>query len=306
MRVRPDLHAEPARLAPDEPSRRRTSSSSGERREEEEIGPVVCHALYLINLGTADETLWKKSRDTLLNTVGVACAIGADGVVLHVGSHLGAGFEAGLDRAAPALEEALAACQGPTWLLLENSAGTGATMGRSVDELAALFDRARRASEARPLPRLLPPLGVGNGRDRPGRRRRDARRRRPAHRPRPPPLPARERRRFGRSARTATVTRTSARARWAKASAPSSRTRASRGCRRSWRRPGPRAGPTRPRSSASGTCTPAGRALRGLVALLDDPEGRLPAGELEKLGIDAPELVRTVLVAARDLGPAHR
>lgn len=112
-----------------------------ERRAEAGIGAVVCHALYLINLATPDETVWEKSRDTLLHTVGVACAIEADGVVLHVGSHLGAGFESGLERAAPALEEALAACQGPTWILLENSAGAGGTIGRSVDELAALVDR---------------------------------------------------------------------------------------------------------------------------------------------------------------------
>jgi deoxyribonuclease-4 len=112
-----------------------------QRRAEAGIGGVFCHALYLINLATPDETVWEKSRATLLNTVGVACAIGADGVVLHVGSHLGAGLEAGLDRALPALEEALAACEGPTWLLLENSAGAGGTIGRSVDELAVLVDR---------------------------------------------------------------------------------------------------------------------------------------------------------------------
>jgi deoxyribonuclease IV len=112
-----------------------------DRREEEQIGPVVCHALYLINLATPDKTLWKKSRDTLLYTVAVACAIEADGVVVHVGSHLGSGFEAGLERAAPALEAVLAECDGSTWLLLENSAGTGNTMGRSIDELVALYDR---------------------------------------------------------------------------------------------------------------------------------------------------------------------
>ena len=78
-----------------------------ERREEEEIGAVVCHALYLINLGTADKALWKKSRTALLHTVNVACAIEADGVVLHVGSHLGAGFEARVERAAPAIGRAL-------------------------------------------------------------------------------------------------------------------------------------------------------------------------------------------------------
>jgi deoxyribonuclease IV len=112
-----------------------------ERRSEAGIEAVYCHALYLINLATPDETVWEKSRTTLLNTVGVACAIEADGVVIHVGSHLGAGFEAGVAHAVPALQEALAACEGPTWLLLENSAGAGGTIGRSVDELAALVDR---------------------------------------------------------------------------------------------------------------------------------------------------------------------
>ena len=71
-----------------------------ERRAEAGIGYALCHALYLINLSTPDKTLWKKSRDTLLYTVAVACAIEADGVVFHVGSHLGAGFEAGMERAA--------------------------------------------------------------------------------------------------------------------------------------------------------------------------------------------------------------
>lgn len=116
-----------------------------ERRDEEGIAAAVCHALYLINLATPDGTVWEKSRASLLHTVAVACAIEADGVVLHVGSHLGAGFEAGLERAVPALEEALAACNGTgTWILLENSAGAGGTIGRSADELAALVDRLGR------------------------------------------------------------------------------------------------------------------------------------------------------------------
>ena len=108
------------------------------------IGAVVCHAVYLINLATTDGTVWEKSRAALVQTVEVACAIEADGVVVHVGSHLGAGFEAGLEQAVPALAEALATCDGPTWLLLENSAGAGGTVGRSVDELAALVDRLDR------------------------------------------------------------------------------------------------------------------------------------------------------------------
>jgi deoxyribonuclease-4 len=97
--------------------------------------------VYLINLATADREVRKKSRAALLQTVEVACAIEADGVVLHVGSHLGAGLDAGVKQATPALEAALGACDDRTWILLENSAGTGATIGRSVDELTTLFDR---------------------------------------------------------------------------------------------------------------------------------------------------------------------
>jgi deoxyribonuclease-4 len=70
-----------------------------------------------------------------------ACAIGADGVVFHVGSHLGSGFEAGIRRAAPAVEQVLERCSDTTWLLIENSAGTGGTMGRSLEELAVMVER---------------------------------------------------------------------------------------------------------------------------------------------------------------------
>ncbi len=115
-----------------------------ERRAEAGIQGVVCHALYLVNLATPDEEIYEKSVTTLMNTVDVACAIEADGVVFHVGSHLGAGFEAGLEHVVPALERALERCSETTWLLIENSAGAGGTIGRSVDELAVLVDRLDR------------------------------------------------------------------------------------------------------------------------------------------------------------------
>ena len=93
------------------------------------------------NLASPDDELYEKSVSTLRSTVDTACAIGADGVVFHVGSHLGSGFEAGLDRAAPAIEQVLERCSDTTWLLIENSAGTGGTMGRSIEEIAQLIDR---------------------------------------------------------------------------------------------------------------------------------------------------------------------
>jgi deoxyribonuclease IV len=101
----------------------------------------IVHAIYLCNFASPDEEIYGKSVSTLRSTVDTACAIGAEGVVFHVGSHLGSGFEAGLDRAAPAIEQVLERCSDTTWLLIENSAGTGGTMGRSIEEIAQLIDR---------------------------------------------------------------------------------------------------------------------------------------------------------------------
>ena len=117
-----------------------------ERRAELGIAPggVLAHALYLVNLASPDDELYDKSRAAMRDTMEVARAIEADGVVFHVGSHLGAGMAAGIERCVPAIEEVLELTTDTTWLLLEDSAGGGGTIGRSIDELAALFDACGR------------------------------------------------------------------------------------------------------------------------------------------------------------------
>ena len=114
------------------------------RREELGIGAVAVHALYLLNLASPKKDFYEKSVTTLRSTVDAACAIGAEAVVFHVGSHLGSGFEAALDRVVPALAEALERCSDTTWLCMENTAGTGGTIGRSLEELAALYEALDR------------------------------------------------------------------------------------------------------------------------------------------------------------------
>jgi deoxyribonuclease-4 len=118
----------------------------GARRDELGVpaGGVACHAVYLVNLAAPDDEVYAKSVATLRTTVDVACAIGADAVVFHVGSHLGAGLEAGLERVVPALASALERCSETTWLLMENSAGAGGTIGRSIAELATVFEALDR------------------------------------------------------------------------------------------------------------------------------------------------------------------
>ena len=110
------------------------------------ISHTFCHATYLINLATADPELFEKSVAALINNLSVARAMGASGVVLHVGSHKGAGFDEVLSQIAHALvralDEASAAPAGASDcpILIENAAGAGGTVGRNLEEVAALID----------------------------------------------------------------------------------------------------------------------------------------------------------------------
>jgi len=114
-----------------------------EKYAEAGLGGALCHAVYLCNMAATDPVTYERSVATLVNTTEVARAIGAH-VVFHVGSHLGTGLDAGLERVLPALELALQLCTDETWLLMENSAGAGGTIGRSIEELATIHDRLGR------------------------------------------------------------------------------------------------------------------------------------------------------------------
>ncbi len=106
--------------------------------------PVFAHALYLVNLASPNDDLYRKSVETMCTTMDVACAIEADGVIFHVGSHQGSGFESAVERVAAAMEEILEHSNERTWLLMENSAGAGGTIGRSLEELSTLYRRLGR------------------------------------------------------------------------------------------------------------------------------------------------------------------
>jgi deoxyribonuclease IV len=111
-----------------------------ERRAEAGIQAVFCHALYLVNLASPDGEVRRKSLTAMRASLQTATAIDADGVIFHVGSHLGSGFPAGVKRIVPAMRDLLELTTKHTWLLMENSAGAGGTIGRSLGELATLHD----------------------------------------------------------------------------------------------------------------------------------------------------------------------
>jgi deoxyribonuclease IV len=101
---------------------------------------AVCHAPYLINLAGTDELTVERSEAVLAQGLRTGRGLGALAVIVHLGSHLGGGFDAGLERAVPVLERVLELAGDGTWLLLENTAGAGGTMGRTISELAAIID----------------------------------------------------------------------------------------------------------------------------------------------------------------------
>ena len=94
-----------------------------------------------LNLAAPDDAIYEKSIATMRTHDGRATAIGADAVIFHVGSHLGAGFEAGLERTVAALEQSSSAATA-TRGSLENSAGTGGD-DRPLGRGARDADRAR-------------------------------------------------------------------------------------------------------------------------------------------------------------------
>ena len=103
------------------------------------IGPVFLHAIYLINLGTSKEDILEKGVQSLINYMGLAANIGAAGVIVHPGSHGGAGFEAIFPQTVSAIQRVLEnSPEGPS-LVLENMAGMGQHIGAKFADLGRIL-----------------------------------------------------------------------------------------------------------------------------------------------------------------------
>jgi deoxyribonuclease-4 len=103
------------------------------------IDAVLIHAVYLLNCASEDPDIRAKSLTSLTHSLRVGHEIGASGVVLHPGSAKTGDVGEAIARAGKTISEALKESEGCE-LHLENTAGTGGTLGRSFDELAALLE----------------------------------------------------------------------------------------------------------------------------------------------------------------------
>lgn len=114
-----------------------------EKSDDNGIEYVVAHTSYLLNLASPKDDLWEKSKDGLKEEIRRADELGIDSINTHIGAHTGSGPEAGLDRLAEALEEVMGAQEfqnSEVELLLENTAGSGTTLGADFSELARTLD----------------------------------------------------------------------------------------------------------------------------------------------------------------------
>lgn len=106
----------------------------------EQIGPLVVHVPYYINLASPEADKHALAVEILAEELLRAAALGATGVITHFGDHRGAGADAGLKQVVAVVREALAESPGDVMLLLENAAGEGGECGTRFDELAAAID----------------------------------------------------------------------------------------------------------------------------------------------------------------------
>ena len=114
-------------------------------RDEEDQNPYVIHSTYLVNLATPKDDLFEKSINCLQSELDAASTLGVEYVVFHPGAHTGSGRENGVERIAEGIDE-LEIPENVT-LLLENTAGKGTTLGKSMGELREMIEQAETDDE---------------------------------------------------------------------------------------------------------------------------------------------------------------
>lgn len=105
------------------------------------IEDFVVHAPYIINLAnTVNPATYEIAVEFLALEVARTIAMGSHILILHPGSHVGAGVEVGIDRIVQGLNEVLTDKQ-DCYIALETMAGKGFEIGRNFEELASIYDK---------------------------------------------------------------------------------------------------------------------------------------------------------------------
>lgn len=108
--------------------------------KENNIDEFVIHAPYIINLGnTTKPETFELAVNFLRVEIERSAAMGSKNIVLHPGAHVGAGEKTGINQIIKGLNEVLTP-DTPVNIALETMAGKGSEIGKSFEELAAIYD----------------------------------------------------------------------------------------------------------------------------------------------------------------------
>lgn len=104
------------------------------------LSNIVVHAPYIINIAnTTKPEVFNLGVEFLQNEIERTQALGAKDIVLHPGSHVGAGAEIGIKKIIEGLNEVLTQ-NNDVRIALETMAGKGSEVGRSFEEIAQIID----------------------------------------------------------------------------------------------------------------------------------------------------------------------
>ncbi len=108
-------------------------------QEKYKIQPIITHALYLVNLASDNPETLRKSFASLQYELEFDAAIHGSGVVVHVGSHQGRGWEASRAQILDSIQKILEATPANSRFLIENAAGQNGKIGGNLEEIAWLL-----------------------------------------------------------------------------------------------------------------------------------------------------------------------
>jgi deoxyribonuclease-4 len=118
-------------------------------RKAHRIATAFAHDTYLINMASPDAALWKKSVDAFVDELERCEALGLEFLVTHPGSPGEAGEEAGIRNMIRGLDAAHRRTKGfRTRVLLETTAGQGATVGWRFEQLKAILGGLKDSDRA--------------------------------------------------------------------------------------------------------------------------------------------------------------
>jgi len=111
---------------------------------ENQIGEIVVHAPYIINLGSYKDSTYELAVSFLQQEIRRTDYLGVRNIVLHPGAYTDKDAEYGVNRIAEGLNEVLEACKDTNVnIALETMAGKGSEVGRSFEEIAAIMDKVK-------------------------------------------------------------------------------------------------------------------------------------------------------------------